>query len=344
MIQIKPFVSPYEYVQITKPQGHSLSLRAGEVLKAEVVDILPSGGVVLRLKGSYITVRTEIPLQKDTSLLLKILELPTRDNRLKIQLLSVFDNAGSISINTKSLKDISELSLLKIISQDIEQMNEFEKIVFSEIVRSKIKNVPVYSLPESIVFKEISPETLRSAVNNSGIFLETKLKKLLGNKKVDLKNDIKAVLLKEIENTSILGRLLGDSKQKKELLNDILLYQLLSRLTNSIYTYVPLILEGLEKFDISYKKDKKGNSFVKLDFTFKEKGRVLVLITYFEKYLNLFFKFENEDFQKQCEENISQLKEKLKDFNLSIHFFNSSVSFDTLETFEISNHLLEMKI
>ncbi len=345
MINIKPFTSPYEYVQITKLSGHSLSLKAGEVVKAEVVDILPTGAVVLRLKGSYITVRTEIPLQKDTSLLLRILELPV-DNRLKLQLVSVLDGKGNINVNKLALNSINTEILSRLISN--ENLNEFDKIILSNIVRSRIKK-PII---KDIIFQNFqildnfSPDKLRESIANSGIFLEAKLKKLVEGKKADLKNDLKASILKELSNESIVSSIFHrrELQTKKEVLNDILMYQLLSKLTNSIYTYIPSILKGVKHLDISIKSEENGSKFIKIDITFEEKGRVMVILTYFEKSLNVFFKFEDEEFKKKCESDINQLKEKLKGLNTNIFFFGRETEFEKLETFEISKHILELKI
>ncbi len=345
MINIKPFTSPYEYVQITKLSGHSISLKAGEVAKAEVVDILPTGAVVIRLKGNYITVRTEIPLQKDTSLLLKILELPV-DNRLKLQLISVLDEKGNLSVNNEALKDIELSSLSKVISN--ENLNEFEKIMLSNIIRNRIKkaNVEEGMLKNISFLDNFTPEKLKNSIFNSGVFFEAKMKKLTEGKKVDIKNDLKAALMKELSQESILDYIFnrGDLQSKKELLNDIIMYQFLSKLTNSVYTHIPSIFKGIKYLDVSLKKEENGSTFIKIDICFEEKGRVMAIITYYEGSLNVFFKFEDDNFRKVCESNIKQLKEKLINFSPNFFFFGKETDFDKLETFEISKHILELKI
>ncbi len=336
MITIKPFVSPYEYIQITKPQGYSLSLKVGEVVRAEVIDILPSGGVVIRMKGSYITVRTEIPLQKESSLLLKILELP-QDNRLKIQLLGVLDNKGNISINKTDLSQISLNSLARLIN--IENLTDFEKIMLFQVIKDKIKPVNLQETLSYGFIKQISPETIKQAIYNSGIFLEAKLKNIIRGKKEDIKNDIKANLLITIDKS-----ISGTGDKNKTLLNDIYMYQLLSRLTDSIYTYIPQILKGVKNFDLSYKKIKKGIYVVKLDINLETYGRVLVILNYNSTFLNIFFKFEDKKFQLMCEKYIEALKKKLSDIKTNIFFFGDNISFENIETFEISNHIMDIKI
>ncbi|NPA51659.1 MAG: flagellar hook-length control protein FliK [Aquificae bacterium] len=338
MINIKPLINPYEYIQITKPKGYSISLKVGEIVKAEVVDILPSGGVVIRMKGAYITVRTEIPLQKDSSLLLQILQLP-EDNRLKISLLSVLNQKGQININKAEFSRLDIKSLASLI--DIENVTEFEKIMLFQIIKEKISPYRNVIYPLSI--NSIYPDNLRYAVYNSGIFLESKLKNILKGKKEDLKNDIKANLLQQIEDNNLFHNLLQTNTKKKALLNDIYLYQLLSKLTESVYTYIPISLKQIKNFDFSYKREQNGGNFVKLDLSFEEKGRVLVIVTYYQNYLNIFFKFEDSDFKKQAENHIDKLKQKLSPIKINIFFIEDKVPFDRLETFEISKHLLDIK-
>ncbi|HWR88618.1 MAG TPA: hypothetical protein VN260_00020, partial [Dissulfurispiraceae bacterium] len=50
---------------IVKPLGKSLPVRVGEVVRAEIMEILPTGGVTVKIKGVTITARTEVPLNKD---------------------------------------------------------------------------------------------------------------------------------------------------------------------------------------------------------------------------------------------------------------------------------------
>ncbi|MDQ7056652.1 MAG: hypothetical protein Q9M89_09465 [Persephonella sp.] len=113
MINFKPLISNYEFFQIVKPLGKSIHLKSGENVKAEVIDILPTGGVVLRMKGGLLTVETDIPLQKDTTLLLKILST-SPEHRLKIQLIGILDKNNTVQLlNLQQLKIEELISALK---------------------------------------------------------------------------------------------------------------------------------------------------------------------------------------------------------------------------------------
>ncbi len=69
--------------------GRSLVLQSGEIVKAYVVDTPTPDSVSLRIKGRLITADTEIPLQKDAAVLVKVLGAFDSDagTQLKLQFL-----------------------------------------------------------------------------------------------------------------------------------------------------------------------------------------------------------------------------------------------------------------
>lgn len=70
---------------IERPSGKTLSLKLGEVVKAEIMDILPSGGVTLRIKGDFITAKTEMPLREGAVAFFRVTNLPSDGRDLKLQ-------------------------------------------------------------------------------------------------------------------------------------------------------------------------------------------------------------------------------------------------------------------
>lgn len=71
---------------IVKPLGKSLPVRVGEVVRAEIMEILPTGGVTVKIKGVTITARTEVPLNKDSVVYFKVLGAGQRGTELNLQL------------------------------------------------------------------------------------------------------------------------------------------------------------------------------------------------------------------------------------------------------------------
>ena len=329
MINFKPLISNYEYFQIVKPLGKSISLKAGETVKAEVIDILPTGGVVLRMKGGMLTVETEIPLQKDTSLLLKILNSPSTDHKLKIQILGVLDrdnNFQFLNIQQEKVKDIlsfvsSSQTLRETMMQTLfsvfkaGSINQKERSLIVQILSSILKTENIMpGLNLKSVFPHImdlTPEKLKEALMNSGIFYENKIKK---RKFRELKEDIKEILISKKDI----------SFEKKRLLRNIESYQMLSKLTGGIFSYIPVFWEDLKRGDIFMKKGSKGKNvyFCRIDLDFKRLGKVFTAIFLFGKDLYLNFYVENEKLKKLINDGIEDLKKGLiKDFNtVSVKF------------------------
>ncbi len=92
---MQPHLPPLKVENLLKEQTFfklpqsSLNLKVNGTVRAEVVDVLPSGSVLVRMNGQELELRTEIPLQKDTTLLLKVLGVPGSEKAIKLQLLSI---------------------------------------------------------------------------------------------------------------------------------------------------------------------------------------------------------------------------------------------------------------
>ncbi|BCD60070.1 MULTISPECIES: hypothetical protein [unclassified Nitratiruptor] len=92
---MQPHLPPLNVENVLKEQTFfklpqvSLNLKVNGTVRAEVVDVLPSGSVLVRINGQELEMRTEIPLQKDTTLLLKVLGMPGSEKAIKLQLLEI---------------------------------------------------------------------------------------------------------------------------------------------------------------------------------------------------------------------------------------------------------------
>ncbi len=82
---------------IDKAMGKSVLLAAGETIKAEVLNLLPAGNAVLRIKGELITAKTQVPLQQGETALFKVSDSQSSANELKLQFLGYEDTSGDAS-------------------------------------------------------------------------------------------------------------------------------------------------------------------------------------------------------------------------------------------------------
>ena len=327
MINFKPLLNNYEYFQIVKPLGNSITLKAGETVKAEVIDVLSTGGVVLRIKGGILTVNTEIPLQKNTSLLLKILNTPQTDHKLKIQLIGIL-NKNEALINPKTEYLAEEIinflqtgknretilnSIFSYIVQNINNsdtkaqrlaQNLLNSFLSSQKINLQINNTDISKILHSI--KEVSPETFEKIIKNSGLFFENKIKH---KKFSEIKDDLKYVLLNRKDLT----------QNEKQVLTGIEGYQLLSKAFESVYIFLPLLWDDLERGDILLKKSKKWKNvyFCRINLDFKDLGRFSGGIFQFGRELYLNFFVENLQLKELIRKNSEELIQNIKKHGFS---------------------------
>ena len=84
--------SPLNPVLLTaiKPEGKPITLIPGEIVNAEIIDILASGGITLKIKGCFLTGKAEIALQKDSTAFFKVL-VGESGRELRLQFLGYSD-------------------------------------------------------------------------------------------------------------------------------------------------------------------------------------------------------------------------------------------------------------
>ncbi|WP_457622147.1 flagellar hook-length control protein FliK [Persephonella sp.] len=354
MINIKPFNFNYEFLTIAKPQGKSITIKPGETVRAEVIDILPSGGVVLRMKGGHLTVNTEIPLQKDTSLLLKILNTPEMDHRLKFQIVAVLGKEGSISLNPRADLSLSQLvsllssgklkdsfinSLMEMLPQKFNTLDNSQKNILVSILLNSINSSGRWFFQKAqemfkenfVPIRDLTPDRLRNAILNTGVFFESKLKK--GSVSID--DDLKFKALKSIGS--------GD-ESLRELVRVIDHFQVISRLTDGVFTFLPILWNDLERGDI-YVQEKSRNGkkgfLCTIDLNFSDLGDLQISIFLYEKDLMITFFVQNDSFRELINNEIKELKDRL-----SVYFDNVFLKFKTKkeENLVLRDNILHLKV
>jgi len=60
---------------LVKPLGKEISLKLGEILEAQVVDLFPGGGLTLKVKDSYLPVRTDLAFTLGKTVSLKVVDV-----------------------------------------------------------------------------------------------------------------------------------------------------------------------------------------------------------------------------------------------------------------------------
>lgn len=252
----------------------------------------------------------------------KELETLSKDKDLKSILNSLLKQSAQNSTSDKTLltlvKNNSTLKELGNVSATIKDLLTTLKADKNHLpITRSLKNF-------FIDIKELSEPLLKQKIENSGVFLESKLKKeivsLIGkaetslNIKDLLSGDLKAVLLKasdEITKSSHPNQAeLLKSIDKLSLSIDY--YQLLSHLSNSSCIYLPFSWEQLEEGNINLQKDKDDKFYCDIDLKLKEYGELkLRLVLYEKNQINIQIHSENKDLKEIVKENIALLRSAL---------------------------------
>ena len=136
------------------------------------------------------------------------------------------------------------------------------------------------------------------------------------------------------------------------LLRDIELFQLLSKLTGSFYTFLPLIWRGLREGDIAFKRSRSRGSepihYCVLNLDFEVLGRLLVVAMLHDGDCFLSFRADHEGFQSALRGSAHELEEMFRREGLRLGGISfpaaddpQLASFENLDAFE---SVLSLKI
>lgn len=199
------------FITVVKPLGKPIPLNIGETVKGEVMDLLSTGGVTLRIKGSYITVRTDIPLQKNTEIMLKVIGTPESPNELKLQFIGMAEKeeAASSELRGEALQRFPQFfsdlgsrtsltlekieGLLKALPADVNAIPKGVRLLMQNSLCESLKATgqDIQTRLDAI-FRNL-PSALKNQIGLQGLKLEVavKMDKLLSEWTVD---DLKGML------------------------------------------------------------------------------------------------------------------------------------------------------
>ena len=244
----------------------------------------------------------------------KELELLSQNKDLKSILNSLLTQSSQSGSNDKALLDLLRnnptLKALGSASNSIKDLLSSIKSDKSALAIEKTLNNFLVNI------KDFSEPILKQKLENSGIFLESKLKAAQNNQNIKeiISNDLKSILLQASEElrsssnpnkTEIL-------KQMDKLLLQIDYHQLLSHLSNSSSIYIPFSWQQLQEGHIELKQDKEKKFYCDIDLKLKEYGELnLKLTLYDENQLNIHIYSDSSELKEMIKENISSLRSAL---------------------------------
>ena len=157
-LQIENVVKEQQFFKL--PQS-SLQLKLHGTVRAEVVDVLPGGTAIVRIQGQEVELHTEIPLQKDTTLVLKVLPMPGSTKALKLQLIDIENPKEKAIAEHIAQADIQELPTLLRFIQKSSNPQKLIDILVQKGLRQQLRQIHqemrTFLDPHSISLLEKSP-------------------------------------------------------------------------------------------------------------------------------------------------------------------------------------------
>jgi hypothetical protein len=133
------------FISIEKPTGKAISLKLGEIVKAEVMDMLPTGGVTLKVKGDFITAKTDIPLEKGAIAFFKVTDLPVEGKDLKLQFMGYTPESANEQEITLPYFNLKESPIPKLIQELTNSLSDIKNPTVSgkeaDSLTSKLQNI-----------------------------------------------------------------------------------------------------------------------------------------------------------------------------------------------------------
>jgi len=302
-----------------------LAMKAGTVVKAQVVNVAEGGNVMLRLlsagggregmQGIIIKAFTEVPLAKGQNIYLEV--LGGKDN-IKMQVIDEMEKSQAVpqqKIPVKILDMLARLSEARLSNPEFKELLSMLKSLPDSIKTA----IPELKGLEKLIpdAKELNGNVIRAFVETSGVAFETKLKvAVLKDPESLLRNimalqsdgDLKGMLLKlgdilkdagviqTLKHAGIKAPDISDMVEK--FIQHIEFFQLTSRVNDMFYTFMPVLWEGLKdgEFLFRKKKDRGHDSYAcDINLDLERLGKLSVSVTGMEKAFYVSFFIEQPE-------------------------------------------------
>jgi hypothetical protein len=325
-MQIPPTPQPSQDFQFSVSSRAQLALRTGEIVQAEVLTVTETS-VAIRMKDTIVEARTTLPLKEGDTVLLKV---EGWENELRLRLLPK-DGSDIASLKNTLLSAIATLKGAKPAANDL------------KLLAALIKNMPpglTNSLPELQALEKLLPSLagitgglLKNAIQDSGVFFETRLrlqvlhgtedKTFSANRGDAAKGDLKAALLllrDALARPDIADALLRSGEKPAalagavdNLLRNIEVLQLQSRLNDTLQVFVPFVWQDLKEGELTFRESGQGREGERaysctLNLDLERAGKLSAWALLQSGGIHVNIAAENEMFANVLQENVELLR------------------------------------
>ncbi len=351
-MQVPLIINSENVLTLFKSYGKDLNLRINDIVKAEVLNVLDSGDVSLRIQqkngeSSIIVAKSDIPLSKGMTVQFRV---TASDAEIKLQFMGtasegnkMVGKTGEELLPQKVLRLLSDFAGSRLKQEDLSLMEEVSKALPERIKTA----FPEFRALERIMpeIEKLNSELLKKSVEDSGVLFETKLKLAVQEQVLDgtgqrLKSllsgkDQKMELfrLKEAlqgtELTSALQRAgikpaeVGGMVDK--LIKNVEFFQLTSQVNDAVYTFLPLTWQELKEGELSFKKgeDSRGESYsCDINLDLEPAGKLSVSVTLFENSFYLSFYAADQKLKELISEGKGLLEQRFHEAGLPLRVVN----------------------
>ena len=300
-------------LDLTGRPGHPLPVRAGSIIRAEVVDTTKKGGVIIRLivpdskdgnpPGTLIRADSAVPLSKGQGLLLEVLG---GGDKMKMRI------AGFLQDRPEAPRQSIPARFLDMFAGFSEsRLDNAEFRLLFNMLRALPQNIKM-AIPEfqgleklMIDINQVDGKLLKAFVETSGVAFETRLKIAVLNDPGSLlrnlmalqdEGDLKALLMRlknVLKDQGALDTLkqsgLGISKISgavDRFIREIELFQITSRLNDMFYTFLPLLWDDLREGEFLFNKNRgsrRGSYSCDINLDLESLGRLSISVTILDR-------------------------------------------------------------
>lgn len=315
----------------------SLPLHAGEIVTAEVLHTGPGGTATIRLGNAVQDVRTEVPLQQGAALTLRI---ERQENAVYLRLAGNPEQSADVA-RTAVLSALNDLGPPESAAEAMSRLIALLKQMPAHIQ----ENLPEIDILSRFLLRidHLSGATLRDVVRNGGIFFESKLRILALGMEADgtaadieagriIAGDLKASLLrlKDTFLSPVILQCISDSVRAEDLisalntvLRNIEFCQLQSKLTDTLWLFLPLVWDGLRDGEIILRESDQGRPIgrsyscgVHLDL--ERTGKIRVRMLFQSGYVHVTCAAENAAFSEVLRDGANALERQFRSAGLRL--------------------------
>lgn len=251
---------------LTIDQKTTLALQVGDIVQAQVLTVTDTA-TAIRMKGAILEARTNVPLREGETITLVV---EGKGDEIRLRLLRGGNDDAALIRNT-ILSALNSLKGLRPATQDVKLLAGLMNTMPQALKESLPGLVALEKLMASL--DGLSGSGLKEAVQGSGVLLETKLRILVmggagesavgGQMRALMDGDMKAALLslkRALGNPDILDQLTRSNVKTEvltaavdNLLKNMELLQLQSRLNDTLQVFVPFVWQELKDGELIFR-------------------------------------------------------------------------------------------